>query len=112
IAQDVISPETQHAIAFRRQVSIAHLIAFAFGVLPAVDLDDDLVIAANEVHHIGPNRLLTNEFETGQSAVAHGKPKFGFRISRICPQLADSSGGLTIPSPHPWALTRLPPSLA
>jgi hypothetical protein len=55
VAQHVRIPKSQNAVAFRSKVGIAHWIAFAFSVLPASYLDDDLVIAANEVDHIGPN---------------------------------------------------------
>jgi hypothetical protein len=82
-----------------------------FGVLPTIDLNNEIAVATEEIDHIGPNRLLTHKLETGQSPITHGEPKFRFGVSRICPQLADTSGRFAIWSPHQWPLTRLASSM-
>jgi len=69
IGEHIIVPDPDCAIAERAQRGIALPICGAIRMLPAVNLNDETPIAAEEVDVIGSNRLLADEFEAGKLAV-------------------------------------------
>jgi hypothetical protein len=75
---DLIVVETGDPIALAVQKLFALRVAPALIVgrmSRAVDLDDELLLAANEVGEIGTDRLLPNEFESAEKAVSKSPPE-------------------------------------
>jgi len=54
----------------------------------AVDLDDKLFLAANQVGEIGADRLLPDELETAESAVPKSPPELAFGLGLVPAQHA------------------------
>jgi hypothetical protein len=70
ISQHVGIPESQHVITVRAERGIARAVPGIIRVLPAVNFDDEFLIATNEIYDIGPDGVLPNEFEPVQPPVA------------------------------------------
>ena len=68
--------------------SIAGRIALVIRVLTAINLDDESMLSTNKIHDIGPDRLLTDEFETAERPGTKVPPKHSFGARRVLPQLA------------------------
>jgi hypothetical protein len=67
-------------------------------VRAAVDLDDDLALAAEEVGEVGPDRRLPHELEAAELAVAKLRPQLRLGRDRLRSQRAS-------PARAPWLLT-------
>ena len=61
IAQHVVIPEAEHAIAFRREPSVAFGITRVLGVLPAIDFDDEALVMADKINRKTADRCLPPE---------------------------------------------------
>jgi hypothetical protein len=61
LSQDVIGPEPEHAVSPLDSLR---------GVLPAVDLDDQVSIGTTEVDDEGPDRMLSAELRADEVSVA------------------------------------------
>ena len=61
IFEDVVVPETDHTIACDFEKCCPATVAFAFGMLSAVSLDDQAMLLTNEINDERPDRLLTSE---------------------------------------------------
>ena len=68
IAQYVVVPKAQHAVTRAVQKFRSAPIVSAVGVLPAVGLDDQARLLANEVGYIGADRLLPTKLRFVQLA--------------------------------------------
>ena len=66
--------------------SIAHRIAVAFGVLAAVKLDYESFLSANKIDDMGPDRVLTHEFESTKRSRTEVPPKLLFSLVGISSQ--------------------------
>src|SRR5690242_18298794 len=78
VRQDVVAPDADDAIAQDREKSITLSIGNTVGVLPAIDLDDQIPRAADEIGNVWPNRLLSREFKSAQAAIAYFHPEYPF----------------------------------
>jgi len=58
----VIVPETQDLIAMITQPPVSDEVALAFGMLSAIDFDDQAVFPANKIHDVRSDGLLPDEF--------------------------------------------------
>jgi hypothetical protein len=74
IPQHVGIPESQHAIAFRRQPSIALNIALGFRVLTPVDLDDQASFVTSEIRNEGADWRLPPEAQSIQAMRSQRRP--------------------------------------
>ena len=68
VGQHVIVPESEHSIAVFRKPSVARSIAWVRRMLTAIDFDNNLLLATDEVDDKGPNWFLTREFESAKRA--------------------------------------------
>jgi len=85
IAIDVVVADARDSIALRAQETCAPLVAADFVVRRmrrTVRLDDECGLATDEIHEIGSDRLLPDEFEPVEAARAQAAPKqaLGFRL--------------------------------
>ena len=75
--EDVGIPEPDDVVSVPREHGGAALVVshrIALGVLTAVELDDQVGLAACKVGYVRPDRLLPNELETLETAVAQTRP--------------------------------------
>jgi len=60
-------------------------------MLPAVDLDNQVCLEANEVREEGPERLLPAKLEAGEAPISKMTPQQTLRVRRVAPQLASAT---------------------
>jgi hypothetical protein len=70
VAQDVVVPETQHAVAFAFQEGSSSLIHGAFGVLTAVSFDDQPAVLAYKVGNERADGLLAAKLGVSELVIA------------------------------------------
>ena len=76
VLQDVRVPEAKHTIALSFQPYGATPIRLRLPiVLPAVELHDQPVVDAEEVHEVGPNRHLATELVAVEASGAQAPPQ-------------------------------------
>ena len=68
IVQHVIVPKTHHTEAMLCQPPIAQRVESINRVLPAIDLNDEAALTADEIDHIRSDGLLANELESVEGA--------------------------------------------
>ena len=61
IAQHVMIPEAEHAIAFRCEPSVAFGITRVLGVLSTIDFDDEALVMADKINRETADRCLPPE---------------------------------------------------
>src|SRR6185369_14733873 len=83
IVENVRVPETQDSKALVTKIGVAALIAMAFGMLPAIDLDDQTRGKANEVGDVEIERHLPPEFVIRQAMSPKQLPQPMLRIGRV-----------------------------
>lgn len=108
IRQHLIVPEADHAVAVGFDNSRAVRVSLAFGMLPAIELDDDPQTSAGEVCDEIAYRKLPRELHSLKIAVAQMQPQLLFRFGRFLAQFAREAGqslfrhrGKPIPNPFP-----------
>src|ERR1700734_1483271 len=75
-------------------------------MLPAVELDDQMSICAEEVDNKSVDRKLSSEFPAGKSAITQAKPQRPLRMSLVATQVPCCFGaGLHRPNPPPPTLS-------
>jgi hypothetical protein len=74
VTQYLRIPKSQHLISLRRERGIAGAVFWIICMLPAIDLNDELLLATNKIDDIGADGFLPNEFESIQASVAQGEP--------------------------------------
>jgi len=109
IAQNLIVPEPDDAVAVGFDDACAARVGRAFGVLPAVQLDSDAQAPAGEVGDETVNRKLPCEFYATKLAGAQMRPKPFLRFRRNVAQVSRNSGQSLFsqcgtPIPNPLAL--------
>ncbi len=62
----------------RDEPLFAYNIAIVIGVLTTVDLDDESLLPTHEIDDTGPNRFLSDEFESGERPGAKVSPQLAF----------------------------------
>ncbi len=76
VLHDLVVPETDDAVAERFERGGALLVVFhSIGMLAAVDLDDQLLLQAEEIDDVRADGLLAAEFVACELAVAQGVPE-------------------------------------
>ena len=75
VLNDIVVPDTDHLITEDAQVTVALPVLRAFGVLTAVELDDQAPLAANEVDVVAIGGLLPDEFEAAELPAAYAHPQ-------------------------------------
>jgi hypothetical protein len=100
VAQDVVVPEPQNAIAVLCEPPIAHGIARVCCMLSAVDLDHQVLFATDEIDNVGPDRLLPDELVAAQAAGADAIPELLLRVGRLATQAARPLGLRQIGAAH------------
>jgi hypothetical protein len=78
VAEDLVVPDPNDSITKCREIIIALPISRVVGVLPAVDLDDETLLAAHEVGVIRSKRLLAGELQPAETAIAKRQPQDPF----------------------------------
>jgi hypothetical protein len=79
----VIVPETQDGIALLVEILCSYYVSLGFGVLAAIELNDERRLATNKVCDIRPYRKLPYELVSAESASSQHAPElvFGIRLS-------------------------------
>jgi hypothetical protein len=116
IAQHIVIPESQNTVIAFDKPFVAHGIALAVSMLPAINLDDKPTFSANEIDDIETYRLLPDEFVTSQTPRSQSAPKRVFRICRgpsqapsaPCPSLFCTAHAARPPHPDCFAIRPLP----
>jgi hypothetical protein len=80
MTQDIIIPEAQHPEAAASKPGIPGSIHCCAGVLPAIDLDDQVCLDTGEVNDIRPNRQLASKSVPNELAAPQSSPKTGLGI--------------------------------
>ena len=75
VAENVVVPDANDTIATRGEIGITDLVGTTAGVLPAIDLDDQLPFATDEVDIVGSHRLLAGELKGAEPPIAQPKPQ-------------------------------------
>jgi hypothetical protein len=85
IVQDIIVCDSKNPQSCNRFKIVLALEVFyaAIVMAPAIELDDQSVGAAIEIHHIGPNGVLASEFRAAQSAITEYSPEDALRERRV-----------------------------
>ena len=91
--QDCDVPEAKDGIAVGVQPFRSDDVVFIVSMLGAVELNDQIFLATDEVGDIGTKRDLPREFMTVKTAVSEIAPEVTFRFGFILPQLASAAGG-------------------
>ena len=112
ILDHVDSPEPENPIAVRRQLRRTCFIrALSHAVLPAIELDHELLLRTREIGDAPPDRMLSSELPARQP-IFEAEPERAFRVGGIAPKPACKNGPLagrlgrriphlTLPSPPP-----------
>jgi hypothetical protein len=58
------------------------------GVMPAVDLDNQSLFETDEIHDVGPNRMLPAETQAVDLLGTYGVPKLSFTVTHPLSQVA------------------------
>jgi hypothetical protein len=66
VVQYVVVPKAQNSIAVISEPVVAANVAFIFGMLSAVDLNDQAQLPADEVDDVRSDGLLPNEFRSAK----------------------------------------------
>lgn len=88
IAEDIIVPKSKDAISVHSQISIADMVSLRIRVLAAIYLDDELLLATNEIAEVGSYRYLSHKFVAIDLPGANAAPKFRFRLSLADAQMS------------------------
>jgi hypothetical protein len=75
-----VIPKPQDSVPVFAKPAIAHYVVAVFSVLAAIDLDDESMLAANQINYVWTDRLLSNEFASDECARPQAIPKPVFRI--------------------------------
>src|SRR3984957_9619950 len=70
---------------------VAHRVARIRGMLAAVDLYDQSLLAAGEIGHIGSDRILANELGAAELSRAQSVPQSSLDIRRIAAKAAGAA---------------------
>lgn len=86
---DFVVPEAKHTKSAAFQIKSPDLILrLGFQVLPAVKLDDQTLLHANEIDYVATQRNLSTKLESAEITVAQALPKQLFDIRASSAQLS------------------------
>jgi hypothetical protein len=106
ILDDIVVPEADHAITEGAQVAVALLVFEASRMLTAVELDNQMPFATNEVGLVPIDGLLAYKFEAAELPTANAGPQSEFCGRERAPQRSRPLGALLILPPQ---LSSFPP---
>ena len=87
--EDFVVPEAKHTKSAAFQIKSPDLILrLGFQVLPAVKLDDQTLLHANEIDYVATQRNLSTKLESAEITVAKALPKQLFDIRASSAQLS------------------------
>src|SRR5207237_1680590 len=89
---DIVIPDPNDAVAEGCEVRVANSIGGVIGMLSAIDLDDQPLLAADEIDVITSDRLLASELEPAKPAIAQLQPKYPFRARAAAAQRTGAVG--------------------
>ncbi|GLQ10214.1 hypothetical protein GCM10007913_21460 [Devosia yakushimensis] len=81
--EDIVVPDAEKAEALGFQIGIATGVVSGFGVLAAVEFDDEMAFKTDEVRNEITDGQLAAEFEIREPPVAEEYPALGFRFGRL-----------------------------
>ena len=110
VLHDLVVPEAQNPESLTGEKSRADFITFGVCVLPAIDLDDERMREANEVHDITADRLLSTKLGSSQLAAAEEVPHHFLGVRHIAAETTSDRGGQDSTPHPPVAARRAPPS--
>jgi hypothetical protein len=87
-------------VTFLGQAPIPNCVGSRFIVLPAVDFDNQMPFAANEIADVAEDRDLPSELVPVDLTITNAIPENGFRICLIDPQSPRDSDGLFVAATH------------
>jgi len=88
IGENIIIPKSQYAEALFLEPGIAPVVLVSVEcMLPAVELDNDPFLKADEVHDIKTDRLLAFEFQAVHSFCAEVSPQEAFSVGGSSSQI-------------------------
>jgi hypothetical protein len=88
ILQDIVVADPKHLKSLllpQESLSLGIFLPAIIMTSP-IDLDDEADFMAEEIHDVGTNRLLTAEFQSGQTSAAQAVPQHSLRDSRVSSQ--------------------------
>jgi hypothetical protein len=106
IAHHIAVPESYDGIAVRLDNARPLRIGFlTFGMLPAIDFDDEPAASTDEIPDGRPDRRLKDEFASFELAASQARPEQSFRVCSVPTQFSsDASQALSghgrTPSPN------------
>jgi hypothetical protein len=100
IAEYVVVPDPDDAIAEPVEVSIPFAVSVAIRVLSAIHFNDKPPLAACEIGVIRADRILADEFETGELSVAEVTPEQCLSARVPAPQRSRPLGRRWVRSAH------------
>jgi len=84
LLQDFVIPKPQHPKSLRIQESRPlRIIANLFGMLPAINLNNEAALMANKIHDVGTDRFLPLEFKSKKTMATQKVPKTLFGLSLL-----------------------------
>ena len=86
VLQDLVVPKVQNAIIVINQPCIAQDIVHIVRVLPAIDLNNQSGLPANQIDRVATNRLLPNEFMAIKRSRPQSLPQRHFGFGRVATQ--------------------------
>ena len=93
VLHHVIVPEADHPIALGLEKRRSCRVAMVFGMLSAINLDNQLLLAAEKVGDERPDWHLAREFEPVELTAAQMSPEEALGIGRAISELLSASGG-------------------
>jgi hypothetical protein len=118
VTEHVVVPEPQQPIIVIHKPFVADRITPIIRMLPAIDLDNETTIAANQIDRVRTDRLLPDELVAVQRARPGSAPQGVLGIGRIATQTSGTFGFrfislahvATPPHPDCFAIRPLPAS--
>jgi hypothetical protein len=85
------------------QPLLAYRVAWIGRVLTAVELDNDVLLAADKVDEIRPDRALTNKFESAERTRLQSIPELRLGVGRIGSEISSAHRGESVCITHAGA---------
>jgi hypothetical protein len=82
ILRHLAVPEAKHLPPLGRQISVADIVANAFGVLRTVGFDNQLSAYTKKVDNVGADRNLSAKLESAQATIAQQAPQAKLAVGR------------------------------
>src|SRR5205085_5798043 len=86
VAENLVVPDANNPVPKRIEVCVPAPIGCAIDMLSAIDLDDELLLAAYKVGVIRPKRLLPGKLQSAETPVAKRQPQDPFGPRAAPPQ--------------------------